>query len=62
MRIALDLLGHHLEFSIDHPGDESGPGERESTLDALVERSDPYSPPIGFYPHRHNVEDHKENP
>ena len=51
MRLTLDLLGHHLEISLDHPDDEEATGEREGSADALVDRSDPYSPPIGFYPH-----------
>lgn len=41
MRITLDLLGHHVEFTIDHPNDVT-PGEREGSADALVERSDPW--------------------
>lgn len=45
MRLTLDLLGHHIEFTIDHPGDE-----REGSADALVERSDPWAPPLGFGP------------
>lgn len=49
MRITLDLLGHHVEFSIDHPGAD-GPGEREGSADALVERSDPWAPTLGFGP------------
>lgn len=48
MRITLDLLGHHVEFSIDHPSD--APGEREGSADALVERNDPHMPTIGFAP------------
>lgn len=50
MRLTLDLLGHHVEFTIDHPGDVT-PGEREGSADALVERSDPWAPPLGFGPH-----------
>ena len=50
MRLTLDLLGHRVEFSIDHPGDTQGEPWRESTLDTLVGQSDPYAPPIGFYP------------
>ena len=46
MRLTLDLLGHHVEFTIDHPGD-STPGEREGSADALV---DPWAPPLGFGP------------
>ena len=49
MRLTLDLLGHRIEFSIDHPGDVT-PGEREGSADALVERSDPWAPPLGFGP------------
>lgn len=49
MRLTLDVLGHRIEFSIDHPADDTET-EREGAADALVERSDPYSPPIGFYP------------
>ena len=48
MRLTLDLLGHHVEFTIDHPGDT--PCEREGSADALVERSDPWAPPLGFGP------------
>lgn len=51
MRITVDLLGHHVEFTIDHPG-EGGEPQREGSADALVERSDPWAPPIGFGPHR----------
>ena len=51
MRFTLDLLGHHIEFSVDHPSDEAE-AEREGSADALVERADPWSPPLGFGPHQ----------
>ena len=47
MRFTLDLLGHHIEFSIDHPADGY---EREGSADALIERNDPHMPTIGFAP------------
>ena len=55
MRIALDLLGHHLEITIDHPTETTEP-TREGSADAYVERSHPYRTegheldhrPIGF--------------
>lgn len=50
MRLALDILGHHLEFTIDHPSEGGAVGEREGSADALVERSDPWMPPLGFGP------------
>lgn len=49
MRLTLDLLGHRIEFAIDHPGDD-GPPQREGSADALVERADPWMPAIGFAP------------
>ena len=49
MRHTLDLLGHRIEFAIDHPGDD-GPPQREGSADALVERADPWMPTIGFSP------------
>jgi len=49
MRLTLDLLGHHVEFTIDHPSDD-GPPQREGSADALVERADPWMPTIGFGP------------
>ncbi len=51
MRLTLDLLGHRIELAIDHPGDD-GPPQREGSADALVERADPWMPPIGFAPLR----------
>ena len=47
MRLTLDLLGHHFDVTIDHPGDD-GPPQREGSADALVERADPWMPAIGF--------------
>ena len=56
MRLTLDLLGHRIEFAIDHPEGDGEP-QREGSADAYVERADPYRHqsheldhrPIGFH-------------
>lgn len=50
MRATLDILGHHIVFAIDHPGDDDATGGERTAepLDALVERPDPWAPPLGF--------------
>lgn len=62
MRLTLDMLGHRFQLSLDGLNtiadedeelDEDAEDEepqRDSQLDALVERADPHMPPIGFYP------------
>ena len=50
MRLTVDLLGHHLEITLDRA--EPDQPQHDTTLDALVERSDPWAPPIGFTPPR----------
>jgi hypothetical protein len=55
VRLTLDMLGHHVEFTIDHPADDGVP-QREGSADALVERAHPHRTegheldhrPIGF--------------
>lgn len=55
MRITLDLLGHYLEFSIDHPSDDVDE-YREGSADALIERNDPHMPTIGFAPEHRGID------
>ena len=52
MRLTLDLLGHHLELSIDHPydaeEDEADDDPTETVAYSTTERAATYDEPVGF--------------
>jgi hypothetical protein len=50
VKLTIEALGHRFTLSLEGQDAGQGTPDREGSADALVERADPYLPPIGFGP------------